>query len=765
MGRKKRRGPSVKSKEPKIVIDTSRLRGIAISMVIALVLLVAVIPFCYGKYIEFNTPGPFDSASYVYSAQHISEGARLRVDEKASARPATLLLNFIGVKIFGFSETGPKIIQTLLQVLALTMMFIALRKLYGPTAACLSVILAAIYLSAPLIAKFGNVKEQFMVAFMVISASCFVLSQLTGRWWWTFATGAVAVNVYFFKETGLSVIIAIVIFLLVKIVLDRKLWRTILKEIALLLAGACIGMIPLYTFYIWQGQAGTLNRSLPVIAIVVLVQLIALGFAVYYVIRFAMNKNVFAPLKKIKPVRKPIWVTGVALIAVTLLSCMYYFHSRAISGVNLQGKQTSQQLEQIQTQNPVDYYRSLAKSDLDLERGGELKSYLNEVAFIKYPIKLVKYPLRLLQPLKRKVRHLFGKATGTEGYVGESRKHLSMKKQSEKVFRFYKALILPIAIAMASLIAGLTVLLLRICRIKKQTTIADRLVILLAAWWLFDMLFVWISPRSYEQYYLPLTASAAMLGGYICSLYSARISAATNKAPWVGAGAFLIVAMTIMVWPIFVGQSHSPHTGVEYKNKKYGFAQSLKRVKDSKKGRIGSWERAGEYIKERTNKNDKIYVWGWYPGIYVKAQRFSSAKKAFEGDMHVKHPETLKNQISGIVSTFKKDPPKYIVDSRKKHFPWYCPLLELWPSNSSGFLPNEKKSIDWYDKRHKKALTKEIGPDEAARYEAMAPFRKFVMDNYTPAEPGQYGEGGGQYLHRMFGIHRVYKLKKSKTPK
>jgi hypothetical protein len=227
MGRNKRRGPSVKSKEPKIAVNTSRLRDIAISMVIAVALLTAAIPFCYGKYIEFNTPGPFDSGSYVYSAQNISEGAQLGVNEIASARPATLLLNFIGVKMFGFSETGPKLIQTLLQVIALTMMFIAIKKLYGSAAACVSVILAAVYLSAPLLAKFGNVKEQFMIAFMVISASCFILSQLTGRWWWTLATGAAAVNIYYFLIIFRIVIVNILTinfnnFLKVKVCIKKK---------------------------------------------------------------------------------------------------------------------------------------------------------------------------------------------------------------------------------------------------------------------------------------------------------------------------------------------------------------------------------------------------------------------------------------------------------------------------------------------------------------------------------------------------------------
>ena len=62
-------------------------------------------------YIEFNSPGPFDSGAFVYSAKHLLEGARMYVDERPSARPGTLIANIIGVKLFGFNDNGPKIVQ------------------------------------------------------------------------------------------------------------------------------------------------------------------------------------------------------------------------------------------------------------------------------------------------------------------------------------------------------------------------------------------------------------------------------------------------------------------------------------------------------------------------------------------------------------------------------------------------------------------------------------------------------------------------------
>ena len=197
--------------------------GLIVSVVITVIL--GGIPFGLGKYIEFNSPGPFDSGAFVYSAKHLLSGAQWGVDTHSSARPNTLLANVLGVAMFGFNETGPKLIQMLLQLGALGFMFIALRKVFGSVASVVGTTVAAIYLSAPLIAKFGNVKEQFMVAFMVISVSCFIISQLTGRWWWSLVTGIFAVNIYYFKQTGLSVIAAIVVYMVVSIAVAPKKWR------------------------------------------------------------------------------------------------------------------------------------------------------------------------------------------------------------------------------------------------------------------------------------------------------------------------------------------------------------------------------------------------------------------------------------------------------------------------------------------------------------------------------------------------------------
>ena len=121
--------------------------------IIIVAAVLAAIPFCYGKYFEFGTKGPFDGSLNVYSAQCVVSGQKLGVEVWPSARPATLLVNVIGVALFGFSEIGPKLIQMLMQLTALVLMFYTLRKVYGPLPAGVALILAAPLLISPALAE------------------------------------------------------------------------------------------------------------------------------------------------------------------------------------------------------------------------------------------------------------------------------------------------------------------------------------------------------------------------------------------------------------------------------------------------------------------------------------------------------------------------------------------------------------------------------------------------------------------------------------
>ncbi len=293
------------------------------------------------------------------------------------------------------------------------------------------------------------------------------------------------------------------------------------------------------------------------------------------------------------------------------------------------------------------------------------------------------------------------------GYVSDSWRMLSAADRKEalhRVLRYYRVLILPIALAFGALVARIVVLLRRRQRPTKTPSDEDpgRFVLLLGLWWFFDMAFVWISPHSYEQYYLPLNASSAMLGGYFVGLYAHRFQADRDKTRWIVLGLVGVLTMLVLSWHIFFGLSLVP----AQRHARPWISRRASRSASRDTSRSGRrspriprypWLEVGDYIRQNSDPADLIYVWGWVPGIYVQAQRMTNAPKAFEGMMHTLPPPQLAERVQELVVAFEKKPPKFIVDTRKIHFPWNRPPLELWPRMKDGFLPPEEKAMKQYD--------------------------------------------------------------------
>jgi 4-amino-4-deoxy-L-arabinose transferase-like glycosyltransferase len=618
---KKNITPDKNSRKEKttLYVAPQNKNNFAIFIIIAIL---TAIPFAMGKYIEFNSPGAFDSGSYIYSAKHILDGARIGVDEKPSALPGTLLINILGVSISGFNETGTKSIQMLLQAAMLVFMFITMRKIFGTLAAAIAVILASTCLSSPLIAKYGNVKEQYMIAFMVMGICSFMMRQAGGKFFWTILTGAFLAWAPLFKETGVSAIAATEIFVLLQPLLKNRTWKQTIADILLLFAGAFLSLVPVFLWLIIVKAVG------------------------YWPYAFVWN----------------------ALFPV---------------------KQTAQ----------------------------------------------------------------------LGNYISKGREMVPFSDQWPRVLRYYLLLRLPVALAIASIIARIIKFTFQL--IKKSTakkTVYDRFVLLLAAWWILDMAFVWISPYSYEEYYLPLNASAAMLGGYITALYSDRFKATLFKPKWAAIGFFSFIAMIILSWHIFFGIQKSPFSGNDYPGKQRGYAQKLAEISQQrKKNLIGPWEAVGQYIKNHSTQKDKIYVWGWFPGIYVQAQRLSAASKA--SLMPRPAPKVMEDSVKQLLAEFEREKPKFIVDSRKRDIPMERPPYELWPrvpegfmgAKKTSFLPTDENIVTQYDILWAAELKQAFGEEEALRYKALKPFRQFVMQNYK--------------IVNSFGDHVLFQLKDSKENK
>jgi hypothetical protein len=621
--------------QTKVSFDT---RGLLYILIIALL---AAIPFIMGKYIEFNSPDAFDSASNVYSAEHIIQGAKINVDERPSAATGTLIVNLFGVKLFGFSEFGPKFMQLIFQAAALIVMFLAMRKAFGTLAAGIGVIVASIYLSSPIMAKNGNVKDQFMISMMVLGISCFILYLMNNKIWLALLSGAFLAWAPLFKETGYSATGAVGLFIIVKLVFRHTALKKTGINIGLLFAGAAISLAPVF-----------------------------------------------------------IWI--------------FTFQPKALLPHEVLFRT---------------FYSALKSSDETSEPDKEqAEAIADNTEQKKLPFWLKLVPA---------------------GYVRGSWSEMSsddVKVLFKRVLRYYSLLIIPIALACFAIIIRL---IRRILQIRKKLPAEsvkpyEQYVFLLAVWWLLDMLFVMGSPRSYEQYYLPLNASGAMLGGYFVAQYSDKYKASLNKPAWLAAGALGVLLMIIAVWPVFFGISKSPHSGTAYPAKQRGYFTQIQEIKYLHKNNlIYPWQQVGDYIKSRSKPDEVIFVWGWYPGIYVRAQRLSSAPKAFEGSMHTLTPEQLSERVEEILSGFKKEPPKFIVDSRKREFPWDRPQLELWPENLWSVKIDQAQDdviIKLFDEQHENLLKEKYGgEEEALRYKAMAPLRRYMMRYYKVV--GKFGTG------------------------
>jgi hypothetical protein len=567
-------------------------------MWIATVVVVTAVPFVAGKAYELSTQDPFDSGAYVYSAQRLLSGARLGVDEKPTALPGTLLVNLLGVWLGGFNEIGPKLVQALLQLIALGFMLVTLRRLWGRLAAGVGVVLTATYLSAPVIAKFGNVKEQYMIACMVVGVCCVILDHLGGSRWWLAVAGAALAWAPLFKQTGISAIVAVGVFLVAQVALGRRGWRRVAHDLLVLLGGAAASLLPVL---VWLALAG-------------------------------------APL-------------------------VHWPYSTFVRAV--------------------------------LPAGGDRVG----------------------------------------SYLAESRKMMPAASLAPIVLRYLKVLSLPVLLAGVSALLALW----RWIRDRRATAAAPDVgvVLLLAVWWAADMALVWVSPRSYEQYYLPLTASGSMLGAWVVAEIGRR--AVAGGPGWRLAATAMAVIAAVLLAPIVIGLSHSPHSGSAYEDRRRGYAQSVRQTLNRlEHGTTYPWEQAGDDIREHTRPSDTIYVWGWYPGLYVRAQRFSPTPTSCLGSMHTLPPEQLADRVTGILESFHAQPPEVIVDSRKRHFPWDRPPLELWPRTRRGYLPTHTETVQLFDRRYAGWLAERFGEAEAARFAAMTPLRGYVMRHYTIV--AEYGE-------------------------
>jgi 4-amino-4-deoxy-L-arabinose transferase-like glycosyltransferase len=629
--------------------------------------ILAAIPFCAGKYMELHTGGAFDSGAYLYSAHRVLNGAVPGPNETVTAKAGTLLANMLGVWLFGYNDYSAKLIQMALQIAALATLFFVMRKVFGTLAAGVALVVASFYLSAPLIAKYGNVKEQYAIAFMVLGVSMLLMRHMGGKWFWGLLAGAFLAWGPMFKETGLSALIAAFIFLCLQPLLKNRSWKVTGTDLVLVVMGGVLAIAPVQ---IWIGHIGS-----------------PMGLNPYVVMSYyAFNKTRDILVHKAPPPPPT---------------------PAAVQDGN----------------RPV-------------------------VVPVAKP------------------------AT----YLEASRIFVTFKEQAARVSRWYIVLILPVSLALGSIAARFVRAVVR--RFRRTAAEGakpyEHLVLFLGLWWLIDMVFVWVSPRPWEEYYLPLCASGAVTGGYLVALYRDKLRAVADKPFWVSLGVAGLVCMIIMAWPIVFGLRTSPQTGNKYSSLTNGYVQRLGDL-----GGTAPWEEVAHYINKNSGPQDKIYVWGWFPGIYVESQRDSaSTTLPFTSEAHVVPPNTLAVQVKDLLASFGRAKPRFLVDTRKPDTPFVYPPLEFWPFvPDSGFLPTDPATIRSYEMQWGQYLRESIAEywarsktpeearrlaeEEAQRFDAMKPLREYVMANYDVVMRDRYRSAQGMGLYGPFGSHVLFVRKPS----
>jgi hypothetical protein len=457
---------------------------------------------------------------------------------------------------------------------------------------------------------------------------------------------------------------------------------------------------------------------------------------------------------------------------------------------------------------------------------GRLFGFLRNIPFVGYLIIAAKNLFSSGEQGAPSASRIIG--TGGE-YIKGSKLVSIFRTQYDNVVGYYRSFVVPIGMSLLAILWRLRQLLpwkndadtqpeATVCAYEKQ---ADSFVLLLGLWWLLDMAFVWVSPRSYVEYFLPLGGSGGMLAAY--AIYRCRkrpaglilllagwliidlllvwviptesfpyFACRTAKAVgpyWSKFGLQCIpLAAVIVVWLLMRKKKLRPARAVIIAMVCFGmfFSWNTANIKLLNKRVRGvnqtdaEWEQVGRYIRQNSAPEDGLYVWGWIPGIYVQAQRFSPALKPSYSNMHSDRVRQVRLEILNLLKKLKVKPPLYIVDSQKFHYPYYDhPIFDLWPrwvrgkrrvfhlrywtgqpAEKTKFLSAEE-SAKFHDVylRQVEELTyallthpnrkggaveaekaRQMAVTERRRHEKMYPLREFVMQNYdlVPTQTGMY---------------------------
>jgi 4-amino-4-deoxy-L-arabinose transferase-like glycosyltransferase len=171
-------------------------------------------------------------------------------------------------------------------------------------------------------------------------------------------------------------------------------------------------------------------------------------------------------------------------------------------------------------------------------------------------------------------------------------------------------------------------------------------------WWLLGSLCAsLVGGRMYGHYFLLFVPALCVLGG---------LGAEEGHERWLGR-ILAVIAIAFFVFAVLLEGA----TGNLWK-------------------RDPDYFLASHYVRERTRPNERIFVWGWFPGLYVEADRCPSTRFVYT---HLLSGSTSREAQGHnvpeawrmLMSDLEKDPPAFILDTSLRGYSFEEFPLENYP--------------------------------------------------------------------------------------
>jgi hypothetical protein len=171
-------------------------------------------------------------------------------------------------------------------------------------------------------------------------------------------------------------------------------------------------------------------------------------------------------------------------------------------------------------------------------------------------------------------------------------------------------------------------------------------------WWLGSMSAGLVGGRMYGHYFLLMVPALSVLGGV------GAVSWLLEHEP---RRQLLMRVLAVVAGGFFV------------------FASLLEATTGSFVTRKPDYVQASAYVRERTRPDERIFVWGWFPALYVAADRCPASRFVYTHILSGSEPgggsgHNVPEGWSMLMSDLERERPAYILDTSKGSYSYDFPI-------------------------------------------------------------------------------------------